>query len=52
MCVPKVSALKSQHVLKIGKTLSSTKGDLQVESSSGISKVLTEVSDASSFDIT
>jgi hypothetical protein len=52
MYVPKVSALKSQHVLKIGKTLSFTKGDLQVESSSGTSKVLTEVSNASSLDIT
>jgi DNA-directed RNA polymerase subunit H (RpoH/RPB5) len=28
MYVPKVSALKPQHVFKIGKTLSSTKGDL------------------------
>jgi hypothetical protein len=52
MYVPKVSALKPQHVLKIGKTLSSTKGDLPVESSSGTSKVLTKVGDASSLDIT
>jgi hypothetical protein len=52
MYVPKVSVLKPQHVLKIGKTLSSTKGDLQVESFSGTSKELTEVSDASSLDIT
>jgi hypothetical protein len=52
MYVPKVSALKPQYVLKIGKTLSSTKSDLQVESSSGTSKVPTEVSDASSLDIT
>jgi hypothetical protein len=52
MYVPKVSALKSQHVLKIGKTLSSTKGDLQVESSSGTSKEPTEVIDASSLDVT
>jgi hypothetical protein len=52
MYVPKVSALKPQHVLKIGKTLTSTKGDLQVESSSGTSKVSTEVSDASSLDVT
>jgi hypothetical protein len=52
MYVPKVSALKSQHVLKIGKTLSSTKGDLQVESSSGTSKEATEVINASSLDVT
>jgi hypothetical protein len=52
MYVPKVSALKSQHVPKIGKTLCSTKGDLQVESSSGISKDLTEVINASSLDVT
>jgi hypothetical protein len=52
MYVPKVFALKPQHVRKIGKTLSSTKGDLQVESSSGASKVLIEVSDASSLDVT
>jgi hypothetical protein len=30
---------KPQHVFKIGKTFSSTKSDLQVESSSGTSKV-------------
>jgi hypothetical protein len=52
MYVPKVSALKPQHVLKIGKSLSSTKGDLQVESSSGTSKEPTEVIDASSLDVT
>jgi hypothetical protein len=52
MYVPKVSTLKPQYVLKIGKTFSSTKSDLQVESSSGTSKVPTEVSDASSLDIT
>jgi DNA-directed RNA polymerase subunit H (RpoH/RPB5) len=52
MYVPKVSVLKPQHVLKIGKTFSSTKSDLQVESSSGTSKVPTEVSDASSLDVT
>jgi hypothetical protein len=52
MYVPKVSAPKPQHVLKIGKTFSSNKSDLQVESSSGTSKVPTEVSDASSLDVT
>ena len=52
MYVPKVFALKPQHVLKIGKTLSYTKGDLQVESSSGTSKEPTEVIDASSLDVT
>jgi hypothetical protein len=52
MYVPKVSALKPQHVLKIGKTFSSTKSDLQVESSSGTSKEPTEVIDASSLDVT
>jgi hypothetical protein len=31
MYVPKVAAFKPQHVLKIGKTFSSTKSDLQVE---------------------
>jgi hypothetical protein len=51
MYVPKVSALKSQHVLIIGKTLSSTKGDLQVESSSGTFKEPTEVTSTSSLDI-
>jgi hypothetical protein len=52
MYVPKVSALKPQHVLKIGKTFSSTKGDLLVESSSGTFKDPTEVIDASSLEIT
>jgi hypothetical protein len=42
MYVPKVSVPKPQHV---GKTFSSTKSDLQVESSSGTSKVLSVVSD-------
>jgi hypothetical protein len=46
MYVPKVSVLKPQHVFKIGKTFSSTKSDLQVESSSRTSKVPSEVSDA------
>jgi hypothetical protein len=50
--VPKVSAFKPQHILKVGKTLSSTKGDLPVESSSGTSKEPTEVIDASSLDVT
>jgi hypothetical protein len=44
MYVPKVSVPKPQHVFKIGKTFSSTKSDLQVESSSGTSKVPSEVS--------
>jgi hypothetical protein len=52
MYVPKVSALKPQHVLKIGKIFSSTKSDLQVESSSGTSKVPIEVIDTSSLDVT
>jgi DNA-directed RNA polymerase subunit H (RpoH/RPB5) len=39
MYVPKVFVPKPQHVFKIGKTFSSTKSDLQVESSSGTSKV-------------
>jgi uncharacterized protein YcgL (UPF0745 family) len=39
MYVPKVSVRKLQHVFKIGKSFSSTKSDLQVESSSGASKV-------------
>jgi hypothetical protein len=39
MYIPKGSVLKPQHVFKIGKTFSSTKSDLQVESSSGTSKV-------------
>jgi DNA-directed RNA polymerase subunit H (RpoH/RPB5) len=42
--VPKVSVPKTQHVFKIGKTFSSTKSDLQVESSSGTSKVPSVVS--------
>jgi hypothetical protein len=52
MYVPKVSALKIQPVPKIGKTFSSTKGDLQDESSSGTSKMPTKVIDASSLDVT
>jgi DNA-directed RNA polymerase subunit H (RpoH/RPB5) len=44
MYVPKVSMPKPQHVFKIGKTFSSTKSDLQVESSSGTSKVPSVVS--------
>jgi hypothetical protein len=52
MYVPKVSVLKIQPVPKIFKTSSSTKGDLQVELSSGTSKVPTDVSDASSLDVT
>jgi hypothetical protein len=52
MYVPKVSVLKPQHILKIGKTFSSTKSDLQVESFSGTPKEPTEVSDASSLDVT
>jgi hypothetical protein len=52
LCMFPRSALKPQHVLKIGKTLSSTKGDLQVESSFGTSKEPTEVIDASSLDVT
>jgi hypothetical protein len=39
MYVPKVSVPKLQHVFKIGKTFSSTKSDLQVESSLRASKV-------------
>jgi hypothetical protein len=46
MYVPKVSVRKPQHVFKIGKTFSSTKSDLQVESSSGASKVPSVVSGA------
>jgi hypothetical protein len=38
MYVHKVSVPKPQHVFKIGKNFSSTKSDLQVESSSGASK--------------
>jgi hypothetical protein len=60
MYVPKVSVPKPQHVFKIDKTFSSTKSDLQVESSSGTSKVpsvvsgdLEEIVDLNaSFDIT
>jgi hypothetical protein len=52
MYVPKVFVLKSQHALKIGKTLSSTKGDLQVESSSVTFKEPTEVISTSSLDVT
>jgi hypothetical protein len=44
--VPKVSVPKQRHVFKIGKTFSSTKSDLQVESSSGTSKVPSVVSGA------
>jgi DNA-directed RNA polymerase subunit H (RpoH/RPB5) len=44
MYVPKVSVPKPQHVFKIGKTFSSNKSDLQVESSSGTSKVPSVVS--------
>jgi hypothetical protein len=60
MSVLKVSMPKPQHVFKIGKTFNSTKSDLQVESSSGTSKVprvvsgdLEETVDLNtSFDIT
>jgi hypothetical protein len=61
MYVPKVFVPKPQHVFKIGKTFSSPKSDLHVESSSGTSKVPSVVSDdlektvdlnASSLDIT
>jgi hypothetical protein len=61
MYVPKVSVPKPQHVFKIGKNFSSTKSDLQVESSSGTYKVPSVVSgdleetidlNASSLDIT
>jgi DNA-directed RNA polymerase subunit H (RpoH/RPB5) len=44
MYVPKVSVPKPQHVFKIGKTFSSTKSDLQVESSLGTSNVPSVVS--------
>jgi hypothetical protein len=44
MYVSKVSVPKPQHVFKIGKTFSSTKSDLQVESSSGTSTVPSVVS--------
>jgi hypothetical protein len=46
MYIPKVSMPKPQHIFKIGKTFSSTKSDLQVESSSGTSKVPSVVSGA------
>jgi hypothetical protein len=46
MYVPKVSMPKPHHVFKIGKTFSSTKSDLQVESSSGTYKVPSVVSGA------
>jgi hypothetical protein len=46
MYVPKVSVPKPHHVLKIAKTFSSAKSDLQVESSSGTSKVPSVVSGA------
>jgi hypothetical protein len=39
MYVPKVYIPKPKNVLKIGKTFSATMSDLQVESSSGVSKV-------------
>jgi hypothetical protein len=39
MYVPKVSVPKPHNVFKIGKTFSSTKSDMQVESSSGAPKV-------------
>jgi hypothetical protein len=39
MYVPKVSVPKPQNVFKICKTFSSTKSDLQVESSLGVSEV-------------
>jgi hypothetical protein len=46
MYVPKMSVPKPQHVFKIDKTFSSTKSDLQVELSSGTSKVPSVVSGA------
>jgi hypothetical protein len=46
MYVLKVSVPKPHHVFKIGKTFSSTKSDLKVESSSGASKVPSVVSGA------
>jgi hypothetical protein len=45
MYVSKVSVPKPQHIFKIGKTFDSTESDLQVESSSGTSKVPSVVSD-------
>jgi hypothetical protein len=44
MYVPKVSVPKPQYIFKIGKTFSLTKSELQVESSSGTSKVPSVVS--------
>jgi DNA-directed RNA polymerase subunit H (RpoH/RPB5) len=44
MDVPKVSVPKPHHVFKTGKTFSSTKSDLQIESFSGTSKVPSVVS--------
>jgi hypothetical protein len=44
--VPKVSVPKQQHIFKIVKTFSSTKSDLQVESSLGTSKMPSVVSGA------
>jgi hypothetical protein len=46
MYVPMVSVPKPQHVFKIGKTFSSIKSDLQVESSLGTSKVPSVVNGA------
>jgi hypothetical protein len=46
MYVPKVYVPKPQHIFKIGKTFSSTKSDLQVESSPETSKVPSVVSGA------
>jgi hypothetical protein len=45
MYVLKVSVPKPQNGFKIGKTFSSTKSDLKVESSSGVSKVPIVTSD-------
>jgi hypothetical protein len=44
MYVSKVFVPEPQHVFKIGKTFSSTKSDLQVESSLGTSRVPSVVS--------
>jgi hypothetical protein len=44
MYIPKVSVPKPHHIFKIGKTFSSTRSDLQVESSSETSKVPSVVS--------
>jgi hypothetical protein len=46
MYVPKVSMSKPQHVFKTGKTFSSTKSDLQVQSYLGTYKVPSVVSGA------